>query len=342
MNAAQVQAVPQASALPQGMRWTLIRATSARKDGKYIYVRREDKKTNSNRKLSGAERYWNSTKSAKEGGDDERSLIYVPAYAITGTPADVYEALVRGNPPISPADAKAAVEGAITRNNYQSTHADLYNSSIGVKAAPVKVNWAELQWMTRKSNRVDTIIVGDNNTTHVVSKTGGSDPLRTRFNTLAKKNDPSKMIDVSNLDLNTWKGYENVDRNAVHKRGGFVSADLPFTSNNADKFVAAIEHIYGPEGRQAYAKAIADLTRHLTAAATVSSSNFAAPGAMMPQGFPTMADARPVAAAPFGTLAAAPAVSKRPSVASPPRASGVPTMNANGVAAMPSMSVFGQ
>ena len=152
-----------------------------------------------------------------------------------------------------------------------------------------------------------------------------------------------KVLDVSNMDINTGKGHRTVTAPKTSKSGKFGTGTIPIISNDINKYIRAIELAYGAEQKVNFEEDI-KLVREALGNTNNLQNVRTTPAPVMPQ----MPAAPPVRGPsptrqPGATLAPPPvftaASNAVPTVASPVRAT-VGTMGGTGFPSIPALGTL--
>jgi len=252
---------PTINVVPAGFRWTPDAAKTAQERGAFLRVGGQ---AVGRRTLSGARRAW-----AKLDNPDESRTIFLLAHRITGTPENVSTALNYAGFP--QADINAAIAGAITRDNFQSTMAQAFNDEIARHAATKRVKpqaegyeWDQILWFGQniKSAQIGTKPGELRGAVVAGGKAGAGDSLAEKLRKLG----PGKVLDVSNMDLATGKGVRSIPSPKTAKSGKFGTTRIPIISNKLDTYVRALELAYGADARTTYAQDVEQVRLALTGA----------------------------------------------------------------------------
>lgn len=296
-----------------GYQWSQERARKAAE--KQGFIRVAPGQTQSSRRyLTGAKNRWASA------NPEENNAIFIARddVRISGNVNDVVAALREAG--IDDNTIANLVAGAITKENYQTTMKAAYDAEIARrkglsvnKAQPGRYRLEDAEWFAANLKEA-------NKGTAPGKATGGgrsatTDRLDVKYHNLP----PNKVLDVSKIDLATGKGYRTVDKPQglkTTKGGKVLVAGLNIISNNIERYVRALEFIFGQDARQRFAREIGEAQQRLTPVA---------PRIGQTVGFPTPGRLPQPAAAPAalpGATLAAPVQFSVPSVRTP----GVPTL----------------
>lgn len=288
---------PTINVVPAGFRWSQGAAQKALEKGLFLRVGGPQV---TRRFLSGAKRSWASTK------PEENQTIFHTEYRITGTPEAVRTALQYAG--VDAATINAVLATAISSANYTTTAADLYNQEIaqhnatrGNKPQTEGYEFEQILWFGKniKSAVIQTKTGEQKGAVTAHGRAGGAgESLADKVRKLA----PGKVLDVSNMDLNTGKGVRTVTAPKTAKSGKYGSGRVPIISNDAERYVRAIRLAYGADGETAYAADIALVRGALGGDAGRLPAFTVAPPARMPS--PGRAPSPP--RVPGATLAPAP------------------------------------
>lgn len=235
--------------VPQGFKWTVEAAEKAARNHNFIRV---GGPTVTTRVLSGAvKRSW------KKDDPKENNTIFVTDYRITGTEENIRAALEYAG--YSEQEINKAIANAITKNNYQTIKADEVNQELAdyeqakeQKPQTEPYSWENIRWF---ANNIKFAVFS----TKSGEQHGALAPHGHGGDTLAEKVQKltqGKVIDVSGMDFMTGKGARTMPMPKTGRAGKFGSGNLPFISNDVEKYRRAIEVVYGAEALNTYAKDI--------------------------------------------------------------------------------------
>jgi hypothetical protein len=267
---------PQINNVPPGFNWKVAAAGKAGEAGKFLYVGGGKEVTK--RALSGAKRYWQSD------DPNENTIIYNTRYRITGTPANVAQALrYQGYPE---ADIAAALADSITRDNYATTKRDAVAAELAsaqaaaakkpAKATPYRL--VDYLWFAKNLPKAQIITKATGAATGAAAagtRRKGRDTIAEKFQKLAA----GKVLDVSAIDYATGDGATVRTATQKSRTGRQGTKNLAIVSNNVQNYQRAIELIFGPQGLQTYA---ADIQMVARAIADAGQAQAAAPAATVP------------------------------------------------------------
>lgn len=307
---------PPMNVIPAGFRWTTEAATAAAEKGSFLRVGGD---TVTRRTLSGAKKSW-----ARDKPEENRS-IFLLEHRITGTPENVRTALQYAG--FSEDEINRAIANAITAENYQTTKAADYDAELARYAATRRTkpavegyDYEQILWFGQniKSAQIGTKTGEARGAVAVGGRAGPTESLADKIRKLGA----DKVLDVSNMDVNTGKGVRTVPTPKTAKSGKFGTKRVPIISNNIDKYVRALELAYGADARTQFAQDIQQVSNALMG-----------PGAPVPvQGGQTVPMPRaPSPARPVGATVA-PAPTFQPPRVTTPR---VGTMGGAGLAEIP-------
>jgi hypothetical protein len=251
------QQPPQLNSIPAGFDWKRDAATKARDAGKFLYVGGKDI---TKRALSGSPRYWNSTDPA------EQSIIYNTTYRITGTPANVAQALRFRN--FTEAEIQAALADAITKDNFATTKLQAWTDELNwAKAAaakkPVKENPYTLKdyvWFAQHLSDAK-ILTKATGAANAPAAAAAGKRRRQNLADRVKGLAAGKVLDVSAIDYATGDGAVSRIPTVKPRTGKYGTQRIPFISNNVQNYQRAIELVYGAQGLQTYAADIATVAK---------------------------------------------------------------------------------
>lgn len=313
---------PTATIIPVGFRWTQDAAGKAAAKGAFLRVGGAQV---TKRFLSGSKRSWTSTK------PDEYRTIFSTDLRITGTPEAVTTALSLAG--LTQEQIQEVLARSITRDNFNTTMAAVYNNEIAnyeaikqQKPVPEGYEWDQLIWFGQniKSAVIATKTGEQRGTVASPGRAGAGESISEKLNKLA----PGKVLDVSNMDLNTGRGVRTVTAPKTERSGKYSSGKIPIISNNIDKYIRALQLAYGADAETVYAADI-DMVRHLLAGTITQLYTFPAQPVAARVPSPTRVPGQTLASPP--RFQAAPVV---PRVASPPRA-GLGTIGGGGFPNIP-------
>jgi len=298
---------PVMNVVPAGYRWS---AEAAKKAGdKSAFIRVGGTQV-TKRFLSGARRSWTSTK------PEEQQTIFHTTYRITGTPENVRAALTYAG--VSPDQIQQVLDTAITRDNFNTTMAAEVQRELAAhealkRAKPVTegYDWPQILWFAQHIKEAVISTKAGEQKGGLVSpgRAGGGESLAEKI----RKLQSGKVLDVSEMDINTGKGVRTKPAPKTAKTGKFGTGRIPIISNNIDKYIRALQLAYGPDAEQTYAQDIQAVRDTLLRAG--------APAMVSP---PPLIRAPSPVTAPGATLAPPPqfvpaTTGTVPRVASPPR-----------------------
>jgi hypothetical protein len=234
-----------------GLRWTQEMADKAREDK--IYLRVGGKKV-ATRVLGSAPR----TSWSKVDNPDEANSIFVPKFRITGTEENVVEALSKAN--ISNEEIKEALRAKITKENYTNTMDEVFKKESD-EHKPIKKEKPDgypeqiLNELARsiKAKQYKIVPKGEPATRNALHTRGES--LKTKIQKIMEEN-AEKVVDVSGIDQMTGVGYHITNQPKSFKSGKYWVDGLPLMSNSLDKYLSAIQIIFGETGETTYAQEI--------------------------------------------------------------------------------------
>lgn len=244
---AQQLPFPAINVVPAGYKWSNDAAAKAAAKGQFLRVGGQSV---TRRFLSGAKRSWTNVK------PEENQTIFHTGYRITGTPEAVRTALQYAG--VSAADIQQVLATAITRDNYQSTMAQAVNEEMGKHLAakgkkPVAegYEWDQVLWFAQ--NIKTAVIATKTGETKGAVQTGGKVGTADSLADKIKKLPAGKVIDVSNMDVQTGKGLRTQPAPKTDRAGKYGTGRVPIISNDINKYIRAIQLAYGPEGEATYA-----------------------------------------------------------------------------------------
>ena len=251
---------PKAVSIPPELKWSPEAAQKAADKGAFIRVGGTKP---SCRFLSGATRSWTSANPL------ENRTIFSIEYRISGTPENVSASLKYANYPDE--QVQEALANAITKENYLSTKNEEYKQELALhiankeaKPQVPKYDWNQILWFAEniKIATIDSKKGGDHKGSAPVQRAATGSSLAARVKNIEGKD---KLLDVSNMDMITYKDIIARDVPKTVKPGKAWSHPVPFMSNDINKYVAAIEHLYGANGSTTYAKNIEEVRNALQA-----------------------------------------------------------------------------
>lgn len=310
---------PQLNIVRSGLKYSAEAAEKARQKGQFLRV---GGKAVTKRYLSGAGRSW-----ARTTEPDEYNTIFVPGFRITGTPAHIQEALESANYGLD--QIQQAFNTAITRDNWNNTMAGAYEAEIEsrkalqtAKPAVEGYDWPQIKWFAQ--HRKEAVIASKGEQRAATSSPGRARAGESIGDKLRKLS-AEKVLDVSNMDLTTGKGYRTTDRPKTSKAGKFgdFRRGVKIISNNIDSYIRALQLAFGANAEADYAPEIAFVRQQLSGRPSL---------AVAPAPFATRASPPiPVGASLAPAPVFAPAV---PSVASPT----IGNIGGAGLPALPSLA----
>jgi hypothetical protein len=249
---------PTINVVPAGYRWSTDAMAKAGAKGAFLRVGGAQV---SRRFLSGATRSWKSLDPA------ENTTIFHTGYRITGTPEAVQIALrYAGIPENTIAEVLAT---SITRDNFGTTMSEEYAKEIqkhnlAKQAKPVTefYQWEQIMWFADniKSAVIETKSGERKGNVTSPGRAGAGESIADKI----KKLIPGKVLDVSNIDINTGRGVRTLPAPKTAKSGKFGTLNVPIISNNIDNYVRAIQLAFGEQGERTYANDIAVVRQALT------------------------------------------------------------------------------
>ena len=252
-----------ANKTPTGLKFNLDKVSDLRANGFFLRVNTEGK-IPSKRRISGALKSWQSPK--------EADTVFVEQYRLTGTAQAVYEALVYAG--VDERLAKDLVEReSISSCNYQTS--DVFaresQSKNVARVRVVQTSGISSQDLSRLADLIrhkkDEVVVSNAKESGSTKPKRGSKSASTsrRSKTLKEKYDNLKdgqVLDVSGIDTSTGDGASAIK---TPKEGGrstkVWSGDVRVVSNNLEKYVAALEMIFGDAAR--FSAEVADVRQKL-------------------------------------------------------------------------------
>jgi hypothetical protein len=311
-----------------GLKWSAEAAEKHAKKGSFIRVGGAQV---GNRVLSGAER----TSWSKTTNPDEYNTIFHTGYRITGTPENVRMALESAG--VTPDQVAQILATSIDRTNWQTTMKGEYDKEIASHAAlkgtkPVSegYDWPQIFWFAQNLKSAVIATSGGQQKGPATSpgRARGGESLGEKLRKLA----PGKVIDVSNMDLNTGKGIRTVPQPKSAKSGKFgdFRRGVNIISNNLQTYIRALQLAFGADAETTYASEI-DLVSKQLSGTPVFAAAPAPFAAQPPRVAPLAAPAVGATLAPVPTFV--PAV---PAVASPP----VATLGGGALPAIPPLGAL--
>jgi hypothetical protein len=252
------QISPMVTVTQPGYKWSIEAADKAKKKGAFIRV---GGKQVTRRFLSGALRSWGNE------DENENRTIFHTGYRITGTPEAVTYALRQAG--YDDQTIQEVLDTSITKENYDDQmlrdyQEELDNYSLIKKEGQnqsASYSFEDIKQLAQLvKNQKFSVVPKSGQSRNVVTTTtrGGSESLAERVKNLPR----GKVLDVSNLDVNTGKGARLVTMPKTAKSGKLGLTDLPFISNNYNKYADAFKLVYGEEQFNMYRKNIEDLFRN--------------------------------------------------------------------------------
>ena len=186
-------------------------------------------------------------------------------FRITGTPENIRAALKYSE--YSDTQIQEAIDGSITKNNYQTTKSSEYKQEISDhldkkqnKPQGECYEWEQMLWFS--NNLKDAKIenkkgpVKGQNAPVQQQRVGTGFSLKEKVAKLVQ----GKLLDVSDMTPD-MKKINTRDIPKTSRSGKHYSSPVPFMSNDISKYIKAIEFLYGPEGLVTYADNIEDVRR---------------------------------------------------------------------------------
>lgn len=313
---------------PAGFKWSAEAANKAAQKGQFIRVSQGNP---GKRSLSGANRTWAST------DPSVNQTVFSTQYRISGTPDNIRQALRYANVPEEQINQVLAT--AITKDNFQTTMKAAYDQEIanyqnlkGNRTVTQGYELPQIIWFAQNIKKaVASSKTGEQKGTGTAGTGRGTQSLSERLAKLPA----GKVIDVSNMDTNTGKGYTTIAKPKSDKGGKVGGGRVPIVSNNIEKYVRALQFAYGANAEQTYASEIDMVRNAIDRSKNVAPTAFA--GVPTFSGLPTV-QTRPASPlrVPGASLAPAPVFAPAvPTVATPPR---VGTVGGANYPAIPSLN----
>lgn len=286
-----------------------------------------DKKNVGGVRLSGAIKQWESSEPSKN-----RMIYYLPL-RIAGTPEDVATTLTYAG--YQKNDIDTVLADSITKDNYQTTKKAEYEAELEAikvykaeEAAKPKLPLSSYVFLEQQIVKGESKIVPNSGGKAATAGTKGGKKKSLAERITALKRDANgqfaEFLDVSGLDVNTGA---NVRKTAKIPKGKAGVSNIPFITNNIDKYTAAIELVYGKDTLNQLVNEINQVRAALTKApATLPTANTNLP--------PIPAPTTSASVVPGASIAPAPSLV--PTVASPSRP--VQTMGGAGLPSIPALS----
>lgn len=365
---------PTINVVPAGFRWSADAAEKARTKGAFLRVGGPQV---TRRYLSGVKRSWTSAK------PEENQTIFHTGYRITGTPDAIRTALQYAGVPHD--QIEDVIATAITRDNYETTKAQEVADELALhaqakidKPAVEGYDFNQILWFSQniKSAVISTKTGEQKGAVTTPGRGGAGDTLFDKIRKLGQ----GKVLDVSNMDINTGKGVRSIPAPKTYKSGKYGTDRVPIISNDLNKYIRAIQLAYGPEGPQQYALDIGvvqealtrmggpagqmggpvaqiggpvaqmgGLTAQMGALGTAQNSpsprrlgaTIAQPGTTIAQPGATIAQPGANIAQPGATLAQVPQFTPVPQIRTP-TGRGVTTLGGNNLPAIPALTTMGK
>jgi len=244
-----------------GLRWSAESADKHAKSNSFIRVGGDKAST---RFLSGAPRSWSNS------DPEENGTVFIVSLRISGTPAHIREALKHAQ--YSDEEITDFLNDAITKDNFQSTKAEEYNTEIEEykkmksEKVPIEHYSAEqLNWFCEPEILKNVRVESKKST----PKGQGAETVKTRTAPGASiKERMDKLKDDHILDISAMTSdFKNIKTKPIpktNKSGKFFSAPLPFLTNDYDKYYEVVNHVYGTEGLLKYADNLEDIKKQLS------------------------------------------------------------------------------
>jgi hypothetical protein len=172
---------------------------------------------------------------------------------------------------VGAADIQNVLATAITGDNYDNSAAAIYNEEIarhealkGNKQPTEGYDFGQILWFGKniKTAVIQTKAGEQKGVVTGAGRAGAGESLAEKIAKLPV----GKVLDVSNMDINTGKGVRTVAAPKTAKSGKYGTARVPIISNDVDRYVRAIRLAYGPDGETAYAADIAVVRQALSGA----------------------------------------------------------------------------
>jgi len=234
------------------LKWDMNMAEKARKTHTFIRVNSApDAKGGSFRQLSGARRLWDS-------GKPEGNVIFLTDVRVTGTRADVEEALSRGG--YDRNQISTFLANAITRDNYDKSMKGSYDSELAAhnqvlseKKDLPPPDWHMIKALALNLKDARSITKGGSSSAVSPSRKKAGAPTGPRATSLREKYSAlpaNKQLDVSKFDGTKGARQEAVpapSKPGKVSRTGKVSSSYigGIVSSNFDSYVLALRVIFG-------------------------------------------------------------------------------------------------
>jgi hypothetical protein len=262
--------------VPGGLKWSKEMAEKASEKNKFIRVGSGDK--TSTRLLSGATRFWS-------GSDPEEiHSIFNTTYRITGTPEHIESALRYED--YSEDQIREAIADSITKDNYQTTKKDAYDEELkqhtsSKKSKPEHEGYTDEQWMWFADNLENATVEskkaqpkGKAEVTAATKPRVVNGSLKDRVDKLRD----GELLDVSDM-TDDWKSIKTKPIPKTNKSDKHYAKGLPFMSNDLEKYIKAVTHVYGSEGLVKHSDSIEEIRKSFQQGKTNGSSVSTIPSA---------------------------------------------------------------
>lgn len=248
--------------VPAGLKWSSEAAEKAAEKNSFIRVGGEKI---SHRFLSGSSRSWSNDDA------EENRTIFLVVFRLSGTPENVALALKHAG--YTEEQIKSFLSDAITSDNFQTTKKSEFDEEIerhktGKLNKPLVDNYdfEQLKWFAEHIK--DAKIENKKSTPKGLGSQDVITVAKTRLSPgsslkeRVEKLQDGHLLDVSDMGAD-FKGVKTKPAPKTEKSGKHFSSDLPFMSNNLDKYIKAVENVYGADGVTKYAKNIDEVRQKL-------------------------------------------------------------------------------
>lgn len=246
-----------------GLKWSIDSAEKHSSKNSFIRVGEKP----STRFLSGAPRSWSSVDPA------ENRTVFNLTFRISGTPENITSALQSCQPPYDPQAIADCLADCITKDNYETTKKDEYDEEVAIykKMIQDKVpvdhySVDQIKWFAKPE-----VIKGVKVESKKSAAAGknGSEASRTRLSPGSSIKERMDKINVGFiLDISQMTSdFKNIKTKPIpktNKSGKVYSGDLPFLTNDYEKYYQIVNHVYGTEGLLEFQDNLEDIKNQLT------------------------------------------------------------------------------
>jgi hypothetical protein len=251
------------SVVSLGLRWSSDDAEKNRVKNSFIRVGGDKAST---RALSGALRSWSSADPA------ENETIFNCLYRISGTPENIRAALLAHNPPYDEDTINECINDSITKDNYQTTKKEEFDEEVASykkmkedKAPVVHYTIEQINWFASKENignmKIESKKAGAKGRNGEGTKTRLA-PGSSIVDRIAKLQE-GFILDISGM-TSDFKNIKTKPIPKTNKSGKVYVPELPFLTNDYNKYYEIVNHVYKTEGLITYEKELAAIQAKLS------------------------------------------------------------------------------